>query len=77
MQWLLDKNKHLPCFPSKRGNLQAAILFMLATAAAIITQVKSYKISFYVDTFCRNALSKWSETTSWNVFSDDTGVTLR
>ena len=32
-------------FPSKRGNLQSAILFMLSTAAAIITQTKPYEIS--------------------------------
>ena len=38
--------KQLPCFfPSKRGNLQSAILFMLSTAAGIITQTKSYEIS--------------------------------
>ena len=33
------------CFPSKQGNLQSAILFLLSKAAAIITQTKPYEIS--------------------------------
>ena len=45
MQSLFEKiSKHSPCFLSKRGNLQSAILFMLSTAAAIITQTKPYEI---------------------------------
>ena len=31
-------------FPSKRGNLQSAILFMLSAGAAIIMQTKPYEI---------------------------------
>ena len=43
---LLEKgSNHLPCFPSKGGILQSAILFILSTTAAIITQTKSYEIS--------------------------------
>ena len=41
--WKIAKNYIV--FPSKRGNLQSAILFMLSTAAAIITQTKPYEIS--------------------------------
>ena len=46
MQSSFEKiSKSSPCFPSKRGNLQSAILFMLSTAAAICTQTKPYEIS--------------------------------
>ena len=37
--------KHYLFFPSKRGNLQSAILFMLSTDAAIIMKTKPYEIS--------------------------------
>ena len=64
MQSLFGKrNKNLPCFPSKRENLQSAILFILPTAAAIRTQKKrkSYEIFFlsihFVVKLHRNRLS--------------------
>ena len=48
MQSSFEKiSKNSPCFPSKRGNLQSAILFMLSTAAAIITQKKKKKKNPY------------------------------
>ena len=33
-----NKSKNLPCFPSKQKSRQFAILFILSTAAAILTQ---------------------------------------
>ena len=46
MQSSFEKiSKTSPCFPSKRGNLQSAILFMLSTASTIITQKETYEIS--------------------------------
>ena len=80
MQSVLEKiaKKHL-VFPSKRGSLQSAILFMLSTIAAIITQTKLYEISamsiqsvvklnFSRLSVClRNAPPQWRQMTSHNV----------
>ena len=47
MQSILEKRcKILPCFPSKRGLLQCVILFILSTAAAILTQTNLMKSHF-------------------------------
>ena len=47
MQSLLEKiSKNLPCFPSERENLQSAILCILSTAAAILTQTNLMKSPF-------------------------------
>ena len=59
-------------------NLQSAILFMLSTAAAIITPAKSYEISAisihyvvnlnftHLSVSLHDALSKWCQMTSHN-----------
>ena len=47
MQPLLGKEaKTYLCFPSKRESLQSAILFMLSSAAAILTQTNLMKSPF-------------------------------
>ena len=44
MQSLLEiRNKNLPCFPSKRESRQSTILFILSTAAAVLTQTNRMK----------------------------------
>ena len=47
MQSLLEKRStNLPCCPPKRGSRQSAILFLLSTAAAILTQANLMKSPF-------------------------------
>ena len=46
MQLLRYSKKNLPCFPSERENLQSAILFILSTATAIITQTNLMETAF-------------------------------
>ena len=46
MQSSFEKiSKNSPCFPSQRGNLSSAILFILTAAAAITAHTKSYEIA--------------------------------